>query len=129
VIGSHDGACFYTVGQRKGLGIAWAEPLYVLNIDTHNNRIVAGTRDTASCGGLTAAEVTWVAGSPPDERFEARVQIRHRHTPATSLIQVNDDKTIAVIFHEPQHGVAPGQAVVVYDEDLVLGGGWITGSR
>ena len=125
VIGRHDGACFYTVGQRKGLGIASAEPLYVVRINAATNTVVMGTRKTASFEGLSAVRVSWVGGKPPGGRFEAQAQIRHRHTPTTSAITVHDDGTITVAFNEPQHGVAPGQAVVLYDGDIVLGGGWI----
>ena len=128
VIGNHDGACYYTVGQRKGLGIASTEPLYVVRIDAGTNTVVMGSRDEASFIGLTATGMSWVADNPSGERFEAQVRIRHQHTPAPSLITVHDDGTIAVSFHEPQHGVAPGQAVVIYDGDIVLGGGWISGS-
>ena len=127
VIGRHEGACFYTVGQRKGLGIASAEPLYVTRIDAITNTVVMGSRDEASFSGLTASGVSWVADGPSEKSFEAQVQIRHRHTPATSVITVHDDGTITVAFDELQHGVAPGQAVVIYDGDIVLGGGWITG--
>ena len=126
VIGRHEGACFYTVGQRKGLGIASAQPLYVVRIDAVSNTVVMGSHDEASFAGLKASGVSWVADPPSGERFEAQVQIRHRHTPAPSAITVHDDGTISVKFDEPQHGVAPGQAVVVYNGDIVLGGGWIT---
>ncbi len=128
VIGRHDGACFYTVGQRKGLGIASSEPLYVVNIDAATNTVVMGTRDAAFFEGLSAAGVSWVSGKPPGNRFEAQVQIRHRHTPVSSVIAVQSDGSISVDFKEPQHGVAPGQAVVIYDGDIVLGGGWIESS-
>jgi tRNA-specific 2-thiouridylase len=127
-IGRHEGACFYTVGQRKGLGIASSEPLYVVRIDIVSNTVVMGSRDEASFIGLKASGVSWVDSKPPGSRFEAQVQIRHRHTPAPSLITIQGDGTISIDFHEPQHGVAPGQAVVIYDEDIVLGGGWITES-
>jgi tRNA-specific 2-thiouridylase len=129
VIGRHAGACFYTVGQRKGLGIASDQPLYVVTIDPATNTVVMGTRTTASFEGLRAADVSWIAGEPPDRKFTAQAQIRHRHTPASSLITLTDNETITVTFDEPQHGVAPGQAVVLYDGDTVLGGGWITGPR
>jgi len=128
VIGRHEGACFYTVGQRKGLGIASAQPLYVVRIDAARNRVVMGNYSEASFNGLTASGVSWAGDVPSGESFEAQVQIRHRHTPVPSLITVHDDGTISVAFSEPQHGVAPGQAVVVYDGDIVLGGGWITES-
>ncbi len=125
VIGSHDGACFYTVGQRKGLGIASDRPLYVVKIDATRNTVIMGNHDAASFTGLTADGVTWVAGSPPGLEFKATVQIRHRHKPALALITVHDNGAITVEFEEPQHGVAPGQAVVIYDGKVVLGGGWI----
>ncbi len=127
-IGKHEGACFYTVGQRKGLGIASAQPLYVVNIDADTNTIVVGNREAASFTGLTAWNMSWTTKEPPENNFQAQVQIRHRHTPAPSLITIHGDGTISIDFLEPQHGVAPGQAVVIYDGDIVLGGGWITGS-
>jgi tRNA-specific 2-thiouridylase len=125
VIGRHHGACFYTIGQRKGLGIASAEPLYVVRIDAASNTLVAGSRYDASFGAFTAVGVTWTGGSPPKANFRAQVQIRHQHKPAPSIIKVKEDSTISVQFDEPQHGVAPGQAAVLYDGDIVLGGGWI----
>jgi tRNA-specific 2-thiouridylase len=125
VIGSHDGACFYTVGQRKGLGLASDRPLYVVKIDAASNTVVMGSLDAASFKGLKADGVTWVAGSQPGPEFSAGVQIRHRHKPAPSLITVHVNGAITVEFEEPQHGVAPGQAVVIYDGEIVLGGGWI----
>ena len=129
VLGKHDGACFYTVGQRKGLGIAAKEPLYVVRIDAAANTVVMGKREEASFTGLSASGFTWIEGGPPADRFEATVQIRHRHTPVPSIITVNEDGTVDVAFRKPQHGVAPGQAVVIYDGNFVVGGGWISGSR
>ena len=126
VIGRHEGACFYTVGQRKGLGIASGDPLYVVKIDSAANVIVMGSRERASFGSLSATGVNWASRHPPANVFEARVQIRHRHTPAPSRITVHGEGEIIVDFGEPQHGVAPGQAVVIYEGEVVLGGGWIT---
>lgn len=125
VIGRHEGACFYTVGQRKGLGIASDEPLYVVRIDASANVIVMGSREKASFDGLSAGGVSWVSGQAPASVFRAEVQIRHRHTPAPCRVTVHGDGTITVRFDKPQYGVAPGQAVVIYKEDTVLGGGWI----
>jgi len=127
VIGRHEGACFYTVGQRRGLGIAGREAMYVVRIDAPGNTLVLGTRPDASSEGLRAEGVRWVGGDPPAPGFEALVQIRHRHIPAPARVTVRGDGSMLVAFEVPQHGVAPGQAVVVYDGDLVLGGGWITG--
>jgi tRNA-specific 2-thiouridylase len=129
VLGTHEGACFYTVGQRKGLGIAAPEPLYVVRIDAATNTVIVGKRAESSFSGLTASGFTWIEGTPPSGSFEATIQIRHRHTPAPSTIIVNEDGTVDVAFNEPQHGVAPGQAVVVYDSEYVLGGGWIENSE
>ncbi len=124
-LGIHDGACFYTVGQRKGLGIASTEPLYVVRIDSASNTVVLGKREEAAFQGLTAGGFRWIEGAPPADRLQAAVQIRHRHTPVPSRVHVHSDGSVTVLFRDPQHGVAPGQAVVVYDGDIVLGGGWI----
>ncbi len=126
VIGSHDGFCHYTIGQRKGLGVAAGEPLYVVRIDPPTNTIVLGSREEASSRGLVANGVTWVGGPPAAAGFRAQVQIRHRHSPADCEVEVLDGDSFRVTFDDPQHGIAPGQAAVVYDGDLVLGGGWIT---
>jgi len=128
-IGTHDGVCHYTVGQRKGLGIAAPEPLYVVRIEPETNTIVLGSREEAHSQELTVAEVRWIAGEPPADSFRAQVQIRHRHTPAQCLIDVNKDGCMKAVFDEPQHGVAPGQAAVVYEGDYVLGGGVISTAR
>jgi tRNA-specific 2-thiouridylase len=125
VIGRHQGACFFTIGQRKGLGIASAEPLYVVKIDISSNTITVGNRDDASFSSLTATNFTWTGDGAPGSNFRAQVQIRHRHTPALAGIEVMEDETVRIAFDEPQHGVAPGQAAVIYDGDIVLGGGWI----
>ncbi len=127
-LGTHDGVCFYTVGQRKGFGIANREPLYVVRIDPENNTIVLGPRHESSSQELTVAGARWIAGEPPAGRFRAQIQIRHRHVPAGCLVRIEKDGSMKAIFDEPQHGVAPGQAAVVYDGDIVLGGGWISGS-
>ncbi|UCF30695.1 MAG: tRNA 2-thiouridine(34) synthase MnmA [bacterium] len=129
VIGSHDGFCFYTIGQRKGLGVAAAKPLYVTRIDAAGNTIVLGTREEASFPDMLVESATWVAGQPPSDHFRAQVQVRHRHRPAEGEVRILEGGSFRVFFDEPQHGVAPGQAAVVYDGDTVLGGGWISGSE
>jgi tRNA-specific 2-thiouridylase len=127
ILGRHDGACFYTVGQRKGLGIASPEPIYVVRIDPTSNTVVMGSREEASFSGLTAGNVTWIAGKPPAREFAATAQIRHQHVPAEVTV-VAEQESMEVRFAQPQHGVAPGQAVVLYDGDVVVGGGWIESS-
>ena len=125
-IGRHQGICFYTVGQRTGLGIAAPEPLYVVSIDAEANAVIVGSREEAASTGLEADDATWLAGDPPPGTFRAQVQIRYRHRPASATVRNNGNGRFTVIFDEPQHGVAPGQAAVVYDGDQVLGGGWIS---
>jgi tRNA-specific 2-thiouridylase len=125
VLGTHEGYCFYTVGQRKGLGIAGKEPLYVTSIDSETNTIVVGKRVEALSSGLIVRCPHWVAGRSTDTPFRARIQIRHRHRPAECTVHSGPDSAIRVIFDEPQHGVSPGQAAVLYNGDVVLGGGWI----
>ncbi|TNF50494.1 tRNA 2-thiouridine(34) synthase MnmA [bacterium] len=125
-LGTHDGVCYYTVGQRKGLGIANREPLYVVKIDAETNTVVLGPRNEATSRELTVDRARWIAGESPPALFRASVQIRHRHTPAPCLVQIGKEGSMKAVFDEPQHGVAPGQAAVVYDGDYVLGGGWIS---
>ena len=128
VMGYHDGFCFYTTGQRKGLGVSGREPLYVVRIDAGSNTVVMGTWEEASSREMQVARATWIAGGPPEDNFRAHVQIRHRHGPAECQVKITDDGAFHVLFDEPQHGVAPGQAAVVYEGDIVLGGGWIESS-
>jgi tRNA-specific 2-thiouridylase len=128
VLGTHEGACFFTVGQRKGLGIAAAEPLYVIRIDVATNTVVVGAKEDAFFTSLIVPHPHWVEGPPPKNPFRGLVQIRHRHTPADCLVEIRPDGTLHVVFDEPQHGVAPGQAAVIYDGDILLGGGWIDSS-
>jgi len=124
-LGTHEGACFYTVGQRRGLGIASAEPMYVVRIDAETNTVLLGSREEAEFQGLEAENCIWIMGEAPEASFRAGIQIRHRHNPAPGTVTVSEKDKIQVDFDEPQHGVAPGQAVVVYDGDVVVGGGWI----
>jgi len=115
----------YTIGQRKGLGIAWKHPLHVCAIDTDKNRIVVGGHDELKTASLTAAHATW-SDTPPAEEFRATCRIRYRHRPAPCSVTVLADNRFAVHFDEPQTSVTPGQAAVLYDGERVLGGGWIT---
>ncbi len=124
-LGTHEGACFYTVGQRKGLGIAAAEPLYVVRIDAAANEVVLGNAAEALSPGFIASSPTWVEGVSPKAPFRSLVRIRHRHTPAWCRTEILPGGTLQVTFDKPQHGVAPGQASVFYDGEIVLGGGWI----
>ena len=124
VLGVHKGILHYTVGQRKGLGIAAREPLYVVAIDAEKNEVILGTEDETLAKGATVARVTFVAGSPPASEFRATVKVRYRHPGAAATVLCEGER-IAVSFDAPQRSVTPGQALVVYDGDEVLGGGWI----
>ncbi len=124
-VGRHDGVHRYTVGQRKGLRLSTSVPLYVLDIDAAANAVTVGPRDALDRTRLTASSVNWVSGAPPDGSGRLTARIRHRHPDAPAQIEPLAEDRVAVRFDEPQRAVAPGQAVVFYDGDTVLGGGWI----
>ncbi|MBX3451412.1 MAG: tRNA 2-thiouridine(34) synthase MnmA [Planctomycetaceae bacterium] len=126
VLGRHPGYEQFTIGQRRGLGVTFGEPRFVIRIEPESRRVVLGTKEDLAASRLMGEQMNWLIPSPP-EKFRCRVQIRYQHTPAWAEVAVRDD-TVAVEFDEPQFGVAPGQAVVLYDEDRVLGGGWIARS-
>lgn len=124
VIGEHRGVAALTVGQRKGLGVARGEPLYVIALDSVANRVVAGPREQLHSRGLEAERVTFVAGVAPAQEFECGVRIRYRSPEARARVRVDGDRA-RVTFEEPQRAVTPGQAAVFYRGDEVLGGGII----
>jgi len=124
VVGRHLGLHRYTVGQRKGLGIAWHHPLHVRAIDTEKNRVVVGGREELETESLTAGGATWNSITAATE-FRATCRIRYRHKPAPCRVVVLDDSRFSVHFDFPQSAVSPGQAAVLYDGEYVLGGGWI----
>lgn len=124
VLGEHAGIETYTIGQRKGLGIALGEPHFVTHIDHHSGDVVLGPREALERGSLSASDVNWLI-APPRDAFEGDVQIRYNSSPSAARIVPVDDRTFEVEFAEPAVGVAPGQLCVVYKGDRVLGGGWI----
>lgn len=126
VLGRHRGYEQFTIGQRRGLGVTFGEPRFVIRIEPESRRVVLGTKEDLAANRLMGEQMNWLIASPPD-RLRCLVQIRYQHTPAWAEVSVVDD-TVAIEFDEPQFGVAPGQAVVLYDEDRVLGGGWISRS-
>lgn len=125
VVGRHDGVHHFTVGQRKGLGLSSPIPLYVVGIDAGANTVTVGPREALQRGELTASRVNWIAGKPPAEGTRITAQIRHRHQEAAARLDPIEGDRARVVFDEPQSAVAPGQAVVFYEGDCVLGGGWI----
>lgn len=124
IIGRHQGTYRYTVGQRRGLGIAWSEPLYVLGIDTERNRVVVGPKRELYRSGLRAKDLNWIM-PPPAGEFTATCKIRYRHLPVPCRVIPREGNRGEVRFLAPEKSVTPGQAVVFYDDDRVLGGGWI----
>ncbi|MEX0717948.1 MAG: tRNA 2-thiouridine(34) synthase MnmA [Planctomycetaceae bacterium] len=123
VVGMHAGYEQFTIGQRKGLGIAFGTPRFVVAVEPESRRVVIGTHEDLARTELEADRPNWLADVP--SRFECLAQIRYRHEPAAAEVRVIDENRFRVRFHEPQYGVAPGQAVVLYEGDRVLGGGWI----
>ncbi|MBI2681055.1 MAG: tRNA 2-thiouridine(34) synthase MnmA [Candidatus Solibacter usitatus] len=125
-LGRHAGVHHFTVGQRKGLGVATGEPLYVIQTDAASQRVTVGSDAELLRGELTAAGVNWVSWPGVTAAARAQVKVRHRHSPAAATLYPTDDAhRVQVRFDEPQRAVTPGQAAVFYDGDLVLGGGWI----
>jgi len=115
------------VGQRRGLGVAAAEPLYVTRLDTAHNTVVVGPRHAALGVTFGVERVNWMC-PPPAQTVHTTVQIRYRHQPVTADIHPLAPDRAHVVLHEPQFAVTPGQAAVFYDGDTVMGGGWITRS-
>jgi tRNA-specific 2-thiouridylase len=124
LLGRHRGVENYTVGQRRGLGIPAREPFYVIDIQPETNRVVLGHREELLSPGLTASGMNWLI-TPPAGAIEAAAVIRYRHPGVRARITPRGDGSVQVAFATPQSAVAPGQAVVFFDGDRVLGGGWI----
>ena len=124
-LGQHRGLPFYTVGQREGLGIAAPYPLYVLAIDPSRNALIVGHADVLGHTALEAEQVSFVAGEPPTEGQAVEARIRHRARRQTVQLWSRPGARMRVKFAEPQRGIAPGQAVVLYSGNQVLGGGII----
>ena len=124
-LGRHKGLVGYTIGQRKGLGVAAPRPLYVVRIDIDTNTLVVGFEEDTLCDTFTSGQVVWGGLAPQTEPFDTRVQIRYRHTPLPCTVTPGDN-TFHIRFHEPQKAVTPGQWSVFYDdEDRVLAAGVI----
>ena len=125
VIGHHTGIHRYTVGQRRGIGIANERPLYVLSIDAANQRVVVGPSEELLSREFTAAGVNWISGDEPAKPIRAKVRVRYRHIEAPATITALGAHRVRVVFDEPQRAITPGQAAVFYNDDEVIGGGWI----
>ena len=125
VIGEHGGIHNFTVGQRKGLGVATGSPLYVIQIKGDTRQVVVGNQGDLYSRTLRAHKVNLIAVEDLTEPMRVAVKIRHRHEPAPAAIEKSGDDEVLVTFDEPQRAITPGQGAVFYDGDLVVGGGWI----
>lgn len=124
-LGTHRGIIYYTIGQRRGLGIASGEPLYVVKIRPETNEVVLGRDEELYSREAHIADVRWIAGAPPARRFRCHAKTRYRQQERAAELTVADDGSVTLLFDEPQRAITPGQAAVFYDGDIVLGGGKI----
>ena len=124
-IGRHEGVHRFTIGQRKGLGLSAGIPLYVVDIDAGTADVTVGPKSDLERDTLTASRVNWISGTAPAGPIRAHARIRYRHREAPASIAPLDGDRVRVVFDDPQTAITPGQAVVFYDGDVCLGGGWI----
>ena len=125
VLGHHEGIHNFTVGQRKGLGVATGSPLYVININGAAGKVTVGGNDDLLSRSLIAHKLNWIAIDELRAPLRVTAKIRHRHEPAPAVLENAPNGEVRVTFDQPQRAITPGQAVVFYDGDLVVGGGWI----
>jgi tRNA-specific 2-thiouridylase len=123
VLGQHSGLAQYTVGQRQGLGLSSSEPLYAIELDAANNRLVVGSKDQLLHSVLLASQLNWVSGKAPASPISIKAKVRYKAPEVACELYLNDGAELR--FDEPQQAIAPGQSVVFYQDDFVLGGGII----
>lgn len=126
VLGHHDGIEFYTIGQRKGLGLTSPKPLYVVELDAELNRVVVGDESALDRDEFMVERCNWIPFEHPPESIEVVAKIRYNHPGAAATVTPLDSERAKVKLHVPQRAITPGQAAVFYQDDLVVGGGWIT---
>lgn len=124
-IGAHTGIHRYTIGQRRGLGIAHEKPLYVVQIERAKNQIIAGEKEELLSTEFIAKGVNWVAFDTPTEPVRAEVKVRYRHEPAPATIYALPENKARIVFDDAQSAITPGQATIFYNGEEVVGGGWI----
>jgi len=125
VLGKHNGIYSFTIGQRRGLGIATGRPMYVVGIEPKENRVIVGEEDKIYSNRLIAENISWVDQSNFDESFEAKAKVRNRHREDDAVVTMRSETDAEIEFKNPQRAITPGQAVVLYKNNRVLGGGWI----
>ncbi|YAI82243.1 MAG: tRNA 2-thiouridine(34) synthase MnmA [cyanobacterium endosymbiont of Rhopalodia sterrenbergii] len=125
ILGKHQGVHHYTIGQRKGLGIAATEPLYVIKLDPVMNRVIVANRGNAECSDCIVNRMNWISIPEPSSPIQVETQIRYRSPAVPVNVVPLDNHRIKLVFDDPQFGITPGQAAVLYNGDIVLGGGII----
>jgi tRNA-specific 2-thiouridylase len=125
ILGAHQGLSAYTIGQRKGLGLSTGEPLYVVALEPESNTVVVGQKEELKAIALTATTVNFIPFDQLDGDLRIDAKIRHNHIPARATLRPSGEREVTVVFDEPQRAITPGQSVVFYQGDLVVGGGII----
>ena len=125
VVGTHAGVAAYTVGQRRGLGLAAGRPLYVVDLDAERNTVRVGEAGDLDSDRIVAEAVNFIACEPPRTPLRVEAKIRHSHRPAAATVCALEGNRAQVVFDTPQRAASPGQSVVFYDGDVVVGGGVI----
>ncbi|MES1180774.1 MAG: aminomethyltransferase beta-barrel domain-containing protein, partial [Verrucomicrobiota bacterium] len=125
VLGGHEGIHRFTIGQRKGLGITTSRPVYVVELDAENNRVVVGDDSALDRDEFVADRCNWHPFDKLTESIEVTAKIRYNHPGTAATISPDGDNRVKVKLHTPQRAITPGQAAVFYQDDLVVGGGWI----
>ena len=127
VLGRHNGIVCYTIGQRKGLGISAAHPLYVVRLDTEKNQVVLGKNEDLFSRDVTVSDINWINQNSLEDSFKCKAKIRYRMEEQPCLVERTGPTTAKITFDEPQRAITPGQSAVFYDGEIVLGGGIIIG--
>ncbi len=128
-LGNHRGLFRYTIGQRRGLGIAVEAPLYVVGLDVEANAVIVGSNQDLLRSRILVEKLHWLAGTAPDTDKMYTVRIRYSHPGSTARLVLQDNDSGEILFDEPQRAITPGQFAVVYDDDELLGSGIIVGER
>ena len=126
-VGTHRGSHAYTIGQRRGLHVATGERIYVTAIDSGRNEVTLGSDEDLYHGALGASRINWIRGRPQGSNIRVAAKIRYRQRPMPAWVRIEDGNCATVLFDEPQRAITPGQAVVFYQKDELIGGGWIEG--
>lgn len=129
VLGQHEGIIHYTIGQRRGIKVAWHEPLYVIALKPEEKQVIVGPKEALERSVVYVRGLNWLGDTLPKDGIEAIVKIRSTHQGLPATIYTEADNTARVELHEPHHGINPGQACVAYQNHRVLGGGWISVAR